>query len=141
MDQRVEKLQVEGSSHSGGQQQILEKLGELFDKLNSQSFKPVVASELEQFFQFYQTLLEDHVALASFHLEGDAQLWYQLVKQEKGCYDMARVSRWHQYKVCTNYQTQFEKLLSKVGYLPQDSQVSCFINGLRDIIKADMLAK
>ncbi|KAK0591066.1 hypothetical protein LWI29_035200 [Acer saccharum] len=25
----------------------------------------------------------DHVTLASFHLEGDAQLWYQLLKQER----------------------------------------------------------
>ena len=36
----------------------------------------------EQFFRFHETPIEDQVALASFHLEGEAQLWYQLVQQE-----------------------------------------------------------
>lgn len=30
-----------------------------------------------------ETPLKDHVALVSFHLEVDAQLWFQLLKQEK----------------------------------------------------------
>ena len=38
--------------------------------------------EAEQFFQFHNTLEEEKVALASFHLEGEAQLWYYLLKQE-----------------------------------------------------------
>lgn len=36
----------------------------------------------EQFFQFQETPEADQVSLASFHLEGDAQLWYQLLKQD-----------------------------------------------------------
>ncbi|KAL4196129.1 hypothetical protein AMTRI_Chr04g181810 [Amborella trichopoda] len=39
-----------------------------------------------------------------------------------------------------DYQTQFEKLLTKVGYLLPDRQVSCFISGLKDNIKANILA-
>ncbi|KAK3184816.1 hypothetical protein Dsin_032102 [Dipteronia sinensis] len=79
----------------------------------------------------------------------------------RSCDDMERFSRRHQCKVygptqfqdffgeliklqpvgiIRDYQTQFEKLLSKVGHLPQDRQVSCFINGLCDNIKADVLA-
>ena len=34
---------------------------------------------VEQFFWFHDTTGEDEVALASFHLEGKAQLWYQLL--------------------------------------------------------------
>ncbi|KAH7576003.1 hypothetical protein JRO89_XS02G0274100 [Xanthoceras sorbifolium] len=41
--------------------------------------------------------------------------------------------------VC-NYQTQFENLLSKVVSLPQSHQISCFISGLKDTIKVDVLA-
>ena len=37
---------------------------------------------VEQFFQYHETPVEDHVSLAYFHLKGDAQLWYQLFKQE-----------------------------------------------------------
>jgi hypothetical protein len=32
----------------------------------------------EQFFEFQGTAEEDKVALAAYHLEGEAQLWYQL---------------------------------------------------------------
>ncbi|KAA8522007.1 hypothetical protein F0562_012679 [Nyssa sinensis] len=83
---------------------------------------------VNQFFEFNHTPEEDRVALASFHLEGDAQLWYQLLKQEKGVGSIR------------DYQTQFEKLLAKVGYLPPNRQVSCFISGLKESIKADVLA-
>ncbi|KAH9745476.1 hypothetical protein KPL70_004085 [Citrus sinensis] len=38
------------------------------------------------------------------------------------------------------YQTQFERLLAKVGHLPQNRQISCFISGLHDSIKANVLA-
>ncbi|KAL5857368.1 hypothetical protein ACOSQ3_004826 [Xanthoceras sorbifolium] len=41
MDQRVEKLEAEVTTLSGGQQQILEKITEPFDKLNSQPSIPV----------------------------------------------------------------------------------------------------
>ncbi|KAH7567778.1 hypothetical protein JRO89_XS07G0145600 [Xanthoceras sorbifolium] len=36
-------------------------------------------------------------------------------------------------------QTQYEKLLAKVGYLPPNRQVSCFIGSLEDSIKTDVL--
>lgn len=38
--------------------------------------------QADQFFEFYQTSEEEKVPLASFNLEGDAQLWYQLLKEE-----------------------------------------------------------
>ena len=36
----------------------------------------------DQFFQSHDTPAAEQVTLASFYLEGDAQLWYQLLKQE-----------------------------------------------------------
>ncbi|KAK0576161.1 hypothetical protein LWI29_013005 [Acer saccharum] len=115
---------------------------------------------VNQFFEFNHTPEEDRVALASFHLEGDAQLWYQLLKQEKD------VLTWQEFQdgldlrfgvtkfqdffgdliklqqvgSVRDYQTQFEKLLAKVGHLPPNRQVSCFISGLKESIKADVLA-
>ena len=47
----------------------------------------------EQFFRYHATPIEDQVALAAFHLEGEAQLWYQLVQQE------AETLTWDAFKV------------------------------------------
>ncbi|KAA8539426.1 hypothetical protein F0562_026118 [Nyssa sinensis] len=103
---------------------------------------------------------EDRVVLASFHLEGDSQLWFQLLKQEKGVMTwqefhdgldhrygatkfqdfFKELTKLQQIGSVRDYQTHFEKLLAKVGYLPHNRQVSCFISGLKDSIKADVLA-
>lgn len=34
----------------------------------------------KQFFELHGILVQDRVALVSFHLDGDAHLWYQLLK-------------------------------------------------------------
>lgn len=138
MDERVEKLESNVGSFMTSQQQILEKINELFGKLNSKDspLKTIIEREegehsnvpppdqrrsentmgcrqnntqqsyiprltkldfprfnstedmtswvcrVEQLFQQHQTPEEERVALASFHLEGDTQLWFQLIKQE-----------------------------------------------------------
>jgi len=38
------------------------------------------------------------------------------------------------------YQAKFESLLSKIGVLSQTRKVSCFISGLREVLKADVTA-
>ncbi|XP_016467122.2 uncharacterized protein LOC107789765 [Nicotiana tabacum] len=38
------------------------------------------------------------------------------------------------------YQVQFETLLAKVGLLSTERQVSCFISGLKDLIRTEVLA-
>ena len=129
MDQRVEQLEQSVSSLQTNQQQILERLTELFNKLstfstphdegetshtsgrwfghgihhdgshttnNNQSYAPRLKLDfpkfnggedptswickVEQFYHFHEMPAADQVALASFHLEGEAQLWYQLLK-------------------------------------------------------------
>ncbi|KAL4192222.1 hypothetical protein AMTRI_Chr06g192850 [Amborella trichopoda] len=110
------------------QQSFVPKLVKLdFPRFNGNEDMMSWTCRVEQFVQFHQTPEKKRVALASFHLEGDAQLWYQIFKQE-----VARNVRY--------YQTQFEKLLTKVGYLSPDRQGSHFINWLKDNIKADVLA-
>jgi hypothetical protein len=36
---------------------------------------------VEQFFKFHSTYEEEKLTLAAYHLDGDAQLWYQLFKE------------------------------------------------------------
>lgn len=67
----------------------------------------------KQFFEIYETLTIDQVSLASFHLEGDAQLWYQMLKQES-----VYIS-WNEFKegiysrhVLTNFSISLESKLN-----------------------------
>ncbi|KAA8542515.1 hypothetical protein F0562_023667 [Nyssa sinensis] len=131
-----------------------------FPRFNGEGDTTSWICRVEQFFQFHQTPEEDRVPLASFHLEGGAQLWYQLLKQEEDVMTwkeftdglharygptqfqdfFGELTKLQQVGSVRDYQTQFEKLLSKVGQLPQNRQVSCFISGLKDSIKADVLS-
>lgn len=36
----------------------------------------------EQFFQFHETLDEERVSIAFFYLEGKAQMWFQLLRED-----------------------------------------------------------
>ena len=39
---------------------------------------------VEQFFEFQKISEEEKVPLATYHLEGEAQLWYHILKEEEG---------------------------------------------------------
>jgi hypothetical protein len=114
---------------------------------------------VEQFYHFHETPVANQVALASFHLEGEAQLWYQLLKQESEVitwdvfksgllarygltqfYDyFGELTKLQQSGSVKDYQGQFEQLLAKAGHLPPIRQVSCFVSGLKESIKADVM--
>lgn len=100
------------------------------------------------------------VPVASFHLQGDALLWYQLLKQHMD------VITWKEFRdelhsfwsssilpfffkrtceVAANWVRagpldMIQKFLYKVGHLPQAWQVSYFISGLQEPIQTDMRA-
>ncbi|KAF2291294.1 hypothetical protein GH714_022289 [Hevea brasiliensis] len=96
----------------------------------------------EQFFQFHRTPDEDRVEIASFHMIGDAQLWYQVLRREnpsitwdefkEGFYSryganqltdfFGELAKLQQQGTVQSYQVQFEKLLAKVGDLSQARQ-------------------
>ncbi|KAJ8753628.1 hypothetical protein K2173_025619 [Erythroxylum novogranatense] len=102
----------------------------------------------EQFFQFHDTPEADRVSLASFHLEGDAQLWYQLLKQEErtitwvelkeGLHSrygpnqffdhFGELTKLQQCGSVQDYQNQFEK------------QIGCFVSGLTASIRTEVQA-
>lgn len=48
------------------------------------------------------------------------------------------LTKLQQTELVQDYQTQFEKLLGKVGLLLQPRQVSCFVSGLQDSIRTDV---
>ncbi|KAL4201804.1 hypothetical protein AMTRI_Chr02g260510 [Amborella trichopoda] len=72
-----------GSSESVGT--YLSRMVKLdFPKFNGEEDPTSWVCRADQFFEFHHTPEEDRVPLASFNLEGDAQLWYQLMKEEGG---------------------------------------------------------
>ncbi|KAF2300481.1 hypothetical protein GH714_013763 [Hevea brasiliensis] len=73
----------------------------------------------EQFFQFHRTPDEDRVEIASFHMIGDAQLWYQVLRRENPSIT------WDEFK---------EGFYSRLG------RWSCFVSGLAPAIRTDVQA-
>lgn len=114
----------------------------------------------ERFFQFHRTPDDERVEIASFHLVGDAQMWYQVLIQENPAVTwpefkealhtrygpnqltdfFGELSKLQQLGAVKTYQTHFEKLLAKVGQLSQARQVSCFVSGLSPSIRTDVQA-
>ncbi|XP_042499867.1 uncharacterized protein LOC122078063 [Macadamia integrifolia] len=130
-----------------------------FPRYNGEEDTKSWTFRVEQFFEFHQTPEEEWIALASFHLEEEAQLWYQLYKQGVGVISWAafckglharfgptpfqdffgELAKLQQTGSVREYQSKFERVLSKVGLLSSNRQVSCFVSGLRDSIKVDVL--
>ncbi|XP_057487988.1 uncharacterized protein LOC130774018 [Actinidia eriantha] len=114
----------------------------------------------EQFFQFQQIELEERVPLAAYHLENDAQLWYQLLREEgnpitwpllkEGLHArfgptdfedfFGDLTKLRHSTIVREYQTQLEKLLMRAGKLTITQQVGCFISGLKEVIRVEVQA-
>ncbi|KAJ0027543.1 hypothetical protein Pint_35768 [Pistacia integerrima] len=99
----------------------------------------------------------ERVSLASFHLEGDAQLWYQILKQEtpvitgknlkmgftQGMVQLNFLTSLESLRGYSsmawfkNIKLKFEKLLAKLGRLSQERQIS-FTGGLAESIRTEV---
>ncbi|KAH9770474.1 hypothetical protein KPL71_012393 [Citrus sinensis] len=115
-------------------------------------------SRVEQYFEFQDTTEERRVSLASFHLEGEANQWWQWLKrvyQDEGiiitwrmfkreiiarfgptgyeCFDEA-LSRVKQTGTLRDYQREFEKLATRVIGWPQSALIGTFLGGLKEEI-------
>jgi hypothetical protein len=96
--------------------------------------------------------------LTAYHLEEEAQLWYQIFKEDmeeisweilKGALHVrfgptqfedffGDLSKLRQVGSVKDYQCLFEKWLSRVGKLSQGHQVGCFVSGLKEAIRTEM---
>ncbi|KAA8525663.1 hypothetical protein F0562_007512 [Nyssa sinensis] len=101
---------------------------------------------------------KERVSLAAYHLEGDAQLWYQLLKEEGEVITWAflkeglharfgptefedffgDLTKLRQSSTMREYHTQFEKLLARAGKLTTPQQVGCFTNSLKEAIRVEV---
>ena len=131
-----------------------------FPRFNGSEDPTSLICRVEQFFEFQKIAEEEKVPLATYHLEGEAQLWYEILKEEKGEvtwltlkeglnsrygpteFDdfFGDLTRLKQVGSVREYQSQFEKLLSRVGKLNQSQQVACFIGGLKEGVRIDVQA-
>jgi hypothetical protein len=151
------KLQGEGQGNSAGSSRswagkdpIRTESGNSFPKVAKLNFPKYEGTEdptswvcrAEQFFDFQNTAEEDKVVLAAYHLEGEAQLWYQLFKETEGAswenlqkglhirygptqFDdfFGDLTKLQQTGTVRDYQGQYEWLLSRAGRLSVAQQV------------------
>lgn len=128
------------------------KLAKLdFPKYNGTEDPTSWICRVEQFFDYQQSEEGEKLPLASYHLEGQAYMWYQLFK------DSEEVLTWEAFKAAMHthyghtafddhfgdltklqqtgsvreYQLQFERLLSRVQKLSTQHQLGCFVSGLK----------
>ncbi|KAJ0009785.1 hypothetical protein Pint_32851 [Pistacia integerrima] len=109
MDRHVEQLE-EIMGEVSGQGELLRRLSEVVNKLTERVEQIAIQTnelagnssarlhisskgkgdptiwlyKTKQFFQLHGIPVQDRVALASFHMDSDAHLWYQLLQQEVG---------------------------------------------------------
>ena len=102
--------------------------------------------------------MEDQVKLAAYHLEKDAQLWYQqwknqghlvtwdgmkagllkrfvVTEYEDSFGDLCKLK---QTGTIFDYQTRFERLLAWADTLTNRQEAECFISGLKDGLRDDV---
>jgi hypothetical protein len=146
-----------GSSHGS----INSKLAKLeFPRYDGIEDPTSWVCRVEQYFEFQRTEEENKVMLTTYHLEGEAQLWYHIFKEDvmniswENLKEAMHVrfgptqfedfygdlSKLRQVGSVKEYQCQFEKLLSRVGKLSQVHQVGCFVSGLKENIRTEVQA-
>jgi hypothetical protein len=112
----------------------------------------------DQFFRYQGTIAQEKVLLASFHLQDDALQWYKWYARSQPnvsweefiqalCvrfgpsdyedFDEA-LSRLHQTNKVCEYQGQFERLAVRVQDWPEKALVGCYIEGLKEDIRAEV---
>ncbi|XP_059441736.1 uncharacterized protein LOC132174039 [Corylus avellana] len=140
---------------------IVSKIAKLdFPKYNGEIDPTSWICRVEQFFEFKQIEDEEKLPLAAYHLESEAQMWYQLFKEseefltweslkaalhtrygptafEDHFGDLTKLQQTGSVK---EYQLQFEHLLSRVGKLSTQHQLGCFVSGLKGNLRTEVQA-
>ncbi|KAH7545445.1 hypothetical protein FEM48_Zijuj01G0094700 [Ziziphus jujuba var. spinosa] len=115
----------------------------------------------EQYFEFKNIPTDQHVQLASFHLDGIALQWYRWLTKIQGPSTWLEFSksllhrfgptdyedpsealtRLKQTTTVEAYQESFEKLSHQVDGLPERFLIGCFVAGLKDEVRIDVKIK
>lgn len=86
------------------------------------------------------------VGLASFHLDGDSQLWFLKIERDRqnsvgrnsklnvmvdDYQHLGELSKLHQDGMVDDYQRRFEQLAARASSLTSEQEVLIFISGLQ----------
>ncbi|PNX92889.1 Ty3/gypsy retrotransposon protein [Trifolium pratense] len=113
----------------------------------------------EQFFEYYDTPDLDRLTIASVHLDKDVVPWYQMVQRTHpfqswieftralelsfgpSVYDCPRATLFKLKQIGTvaEYYLKFTTLANRVYGLSNDALIDCFVSGLHDDIRRDVL--
>jgi hypothetical protein len=110
--------------------------------------------KVNQFFDYYQTPQHQRLRMASFHMEGEALVWFQdadeagqfptweaflqaLLTRFGLVYDdpMESLMQLRQTSTMAEYTTQFEALSNRLRGLFDRNRLSCFLSGLKDEVR------
>jgi hypothetical protein len=113
----------------------------------------------EQFFDYYETPDPDRLTIASVHLDKDVVPWFQMVQRTNpfqswidfthaleldfgpSIYECPRATLFKltQTGTVAEYYLKFTSLANRVYGLSNDAMIDCFISGLTDEIRRDVL--
>ncbi|XP_075650145.1 uncharacterized protein LOC142620705 [Castanea sativa] len=106
-----------------------------------------------QFFRYYGIPEEEKILNASYHLDGEALIWFQdcersldswetfiraiQVRFGPSSYDdpMEALTKLKQTTTVAVYKSQFEMLSNRIRNLSEPHKLSCFLSGLRDEVR------
>jgi hypothetical protein len=149
----------DGKNHSGSTSSTTPKSNKLnFPRYDGDEDPTSWICRVEQFFDYQQTEDEEKLPLAAYHLEGAAQMWYQLFKEdeESPSWENLKTELYNRYGPTRmedhfgdltklrqggsvrDYQVEFERLLSRVGKLSTQHQLGCFVSGLKEMIRIEV---
>ncbi|GJY42112.1 transposon ty3-G gag-pol polyprotein [Tanacetum coccineum] len=117
--------------------------------------------QASQFFEFQSVAPEEHVDVASMHLDGIALQWHRWFTKLKGPITWAEfsqallarfgptdyenpaeaLSRLKHTTTVAQYQESFEKLSHQVDGLPEEFLMACYIGGLKDEVRLEVKMK
>ena len=108
-----------------------------------------------QYFRYYSTPIGERLMVASFHMEGEALIWFQESEEIRvfcdweslgqvmhvrfgiTAYDdpMETLTRLRQTTTVAMYKAQFEVLSNRIKGLSSPHKLICFLSGLKDEIR------
>ncbi|GJZ40012.1 hypothetical protein Tco_0586575, partial [Tanacetum coccineum] len=86
----------------------------------------------EQFFTFYETPDAQRLTIAYVHFEGSVIQWFQMLHKAN------EIPTWD---ALANYYHQFTIMANRVEGLSPEALLDCFLSGLKDHIRRDVIAQ